>query len=260
MFKRTIQLVLVVYLITSALWAADAPFVGEWKLNSSKSKLPTMMKVESAAGDKYAFDFDGGGNRETIAPDGTDQPGQGGTTVAVTIEAPDSWKVVRKKDGRIILTANWKLSKDGSTLTDDARTFGTDGSSGNFKYAFKRTAGTSGFVGTWESTSTSVDSFVMQVQPYEGDGLSFIVSAEGATINVKFDVKDYPVVGPNVPPGLASSARLVNGHTLEITNKFNGKAVGTREVSLSSDGKTLTMTLPAPKGRSEPSILVFERQ
>ena len=40
---------------------------------------------------------------------------------------------------------------------------------------YKRTAGTSGFAGTWESTSEALNSvFVLKVQPYEADGLSFI--------------------------------------------------------------------------------------
>ena len=67
---------------------ANEPFVGEWKLDPSKSKLTDQMKVESVAGNKYAFDF-GGGSAETIVPNGTDQPGLAGTTLSITIEAPD---------------------------------------------------------------------------------------------------------------------------------------------------------------------------
>jgi len=101
--------------------------------------------------------------------------------------------------------------------------------------------------------------FVIKVQPYEGDGLSFIDSSEGVTKNVKFDGKDYPNVGANVPAGSASSARRVNEHTLEVTDKFSGKVTDTQEINLSSDGKTLTMTVHTV-GRTEPNILVFERQ
>jgi hypothetical protein len=56
-----------------------------------------------------------------------------------------------------------------------------------------------------------------------------------------------------------SSARRVNGRTLEVTDKLKGKVMDTREIQLSSDGKTLTMTVHAA-GRTEPNILVFERQ
>jgi hypothetical protein len=259
MFMRTIPLLLVTYLVSGPLCAANDPFVGEWKLNPSKSKLTDQMKVESVAGNKYAVDF-GGGSAEMIAPDGTDQPGLARTTLSITIEGPDSWKVVRKQDGRILLTAYWKLSKDGNTLTDDYTQFGPNGSSTNVKYVYNRTAGTSGFAGTWESTSETLNSvYVIKVQPYEGDGLSFIYSSQGVTKNVKFDGKDYPSVGPNAPPGSTSSARRVNEHTLSITGKINGKVAGTQETTLSADGKTLTQTIHAA-GRTAPNILVFERQ
>jgi len=46
-----------------------------------------VIKVESVAGDKYAFDF-GGGSAETIAVNGTDQAGIAGTTVSVIAEGP----------------------------------------------------------------------------------------------------------------------------------------------------------------------------
>jgi hypothetical protein len=246
-------------LVRGALWAANDPFVGEWKLNPSKSKLIDQMKVESVGGNKYAFDF--GGGPEAIAVDSTDQPGAGGTTLSVTAEAPDAWKLVRKKDGRVLITGNWKLSKDGNTLTDDFTFFPRNGSpASNVKYTYRRTAGTSGFAGTWEGTSDTVNAvIVVKVQPYEEDGLSFVNPSEEETTNVKFDGKEYPNVGPNVSPGSVSSARRVNASALEITDKFNGKVTGTRQVQLSSDRKTLTITVHTP-GRREPNILVFERQ
>jgi hypothetical protein len=51
----------------------------------------------------------------------------------------------------------------------------------------------------------------------------------------------------------------VNEHTLEVTDKFNGKVADTQEIKLSSDSKTLTMTVHTA-GRTEPNVLVFERQ
>ena len=259
MLKHSFRLVLVACLMAAALWAANDPFVGEWKLNPSKSKLSDVMKVESAGGNKYAFDF-GGGSPETIVVDGTDQPGTGGTTLSVTSEGPDSWKVVRKKSGRILITAIWELSKDGKTLRDNFTFIGPDGNSSNVKYVYQRTAGTSGFAGTWEGTSEAVDAvFVLKVQPYQGDGLSFITPSQGNTKNVKFDGKDYPNEGANVSPGSVSSARRVNEHSLERTDKVGGKIVDTRQIELSSDLKTLTMTVHNA-GRRQPDILVFERQ
>ena len=192
--------------------------------------------------------------------DGTDQPGNFGSTLSVTVEGPDTWKVIRKKDGRMLITATWKLSKDGNTLTDDFTGIEPSGSTFNLNYVYRRTAGSSGFAGTWESTSETVNSvFVLQVRPYEGDGLSFIDPSEEETKNVKFDGKDYPNLGPNVAPGSASSVRRLNERTLEMTDKIDGKVMDAQQIELSSDLKTLTMTVHTVS-RSEPNILVFERQ
>ena len=59
MLNRSPRLLLVACLVTSTLWAANDPFVGDWKLNPSKSKLTDEMKVEKIGANKYAFDFEG---------------------------------------------------------------------------------------------------------------------------------------------------------------------------------------------------------
>ena len=168
MLKRTFQLLLVASLVTATLRAATDPFVGDWKLNSSKSKLVDHMKVESLGGDRYEFDL--GGGPERIVADGTDQAGAFGTMLSVTVEGPDTWKVVRKKDGRMLLTGNWKLSQDGNTLTDNYTEFDPKGSPSTTNYLFTRTAGGPGFAGTWESTMPMTSSFVLRFAPMKGTG------------------------------------------------------------------------------------------
>jgi hypothetical protein len=52
----------------------------------------------------------------------------------------------------------------------------------------------------------------------------------------------------------------VNERSLEITDKLKGKITGTRQIELSTDLKTLTMTVRLV-GQSRPkSILVFDRE
>jgi hypothetical protein len=126
MFKRIVEiLLLAVCVATGMAWAAESSFIGIWKLDASKSRLPDEMKIQSKGGNKYAFDF--GGAIETIVVGGSDQPGYGGTLLSVKAEGADTWVVQRKKDGRLLLTATWKLAKDGNTLTDFFR--GSDRSS-----------------------------------------------------------------------------------------------------------------------------------
>jgi len=259
MFTRIVKILPVACLVTSTAWAAESPFIGEWKLDPSKTRMPDEMKVESKGGDKYAFDF--GGGAETIVVDGSDQPGgYGGTLLSVKAEAPDTWIVERKKDGRLLLRATWKLSKDGSALTDYFREFGSDGSTLSMDYVYRRTGGGSGFAADWQSIKETMNSpFPLQVKAFQGDGLSFITPLEKKTQDVKFDGKDYPNEGPAGDRGASSSAQRVDERTLVITDKANGKVTDTETIGLSADLKTLTITTRVP-GIDKPSVMVFERK
>ncbi len=241
-----------------SVWAQDSPFVGQWKLNPAKSKLTDVMKVESLGGNRYSFDL-GGPNPEQIAVDGTDQPGILGTTLAVSAEGPNHWTVVRKKDGKVQVTGIWTLAADGNTLHDDFTYTGPKGDTVHMVYVYQRKGGGPGFAGKWVSTTEQVDTvYEIKVQPYEGDGLSFISPSESVTRNVKFDGNDYPNAGPGTA-GSATSARRLDGGAVELTDKLNGKVTDTQKVEVSADGKTMTMTVHLTT-RDEPDVLVFERQ
>ena len=238
--------------------SAGNPFLGEWKLNPARSKLTDVMKIESVGGNKYAFNF--GGGAETVVVDGTDQPGISGSTLSVAAEGPNSWKVVRKKDGRMLLTANWTLSDDGKSLTDDYTGINPNGSTNNLKYVYNRKGAGSGFTGEWVSVTETMSSpLVLQIQPYEDDGLSLIIAARGSTQNFKLDGKDYPNLASNAASGSTFSLRRVNEHALELTYKVEGQALYTQQIELSPDLKTLTMTRLIVD-ETEPTIQVFDRQ
>jgi hypothetical protein len=262
----------VVCLAIGTLWAANDPFVGKWKVNPSKSKLIDEMKVEAVGENKYTLTF-GPGQVDTVVADGSDQPALSGTTLSITVKGPNSWEVVRKMKGRTLLTAHWTLSEDGKTLNDaftqylpsGTKLFGDplpDGSTLVLPYVYERTAGNSGFPGTWDSDSAKVKAGIeLQIQPSEGDGLSFKRSDEETVKKIKLDGNDYPDLDPNGgDKGTASSARRVNERSLEIAYKSKGKITSTWQVELSPDLKTLTMT-ERPVGQSRPkSILVFNRE
>jgi hypothetical protein len=257
MLKRGLQVALLAYLLPVTLWAATDSFVGDWKLNPSKSKLIDKMKVESLGGNKYEFDL--GGGPEKVVADGTDQPAVYGTMLSVTVEGPGAWKVVRKKDGKTLLTGKWKLSQDGNTLSDDYTEFGPNGSPTTAaNYLYQRTAQGPGFAGTWESHMPMESAFILQIRPYEENGLSFIRSAED-TRNLKFDGKDHPNKGRGAAEGSTLSARRVNERSLEITDKVKDKVTKTERIELSPDLKTLTRTV-SPLGQREPNVFVFDPQ
>jgi hypothetical protein len=185
MLKRAFRLLLpLACLIPTAASAADDPMLGNWKLNAQESRLIDEMKVASLGGNKYSFDF-GGGPPETIVADGTDQPGNFGTTMSTTIVSPDKWRGERKKDGKVQIVGIWTLSEDGRTLHDDFTYFPDSGKAVHLVYVYERRRTGSGFAGDWVSTSAQVDTvFVVQIKPFDGDGLSIVNSAEGSTKNM----------------------------------------------------------------------------
>jgi hypothetical protein len=258
MLKRILEILAAVCLVTSMASSAQSPFIGQWKFDTSRSRTPDEMKVQSQGGDKYTFDF--GGGAETIVVDGTNQPGLEGTLLSAKREAQDTWIVERKKDGRLMIRATWKLSGDGSTLTDYYREFESDGSTLSLDYVYQRNGGGAGFAADWQSIKETRNSpLLMEVKAYEGDGLSFIIPSQHRTQNVIFDGKEYSVDGSNAGQGVAISARRVDEHNLVITHKYNEKFMGTEDVGLSADIKTLTITLHY-SGRDKPDVMVYQRQ
>jgi hypothetical protein len=256
--KRVLRLLPMACLATGMMWAADNSFLGEWKLVPSKSRMPDEMKVESKGGNTYAFDF--GGGSETIVVDGPDQPGRGGTMLSVKADGPYFWTVERKKNGKLLLRGTWKLSEDGNMLEDLYREFESDGSTLSMDYIYRRSGVGSGFAADWQSIRETMNSpYFLVVKAYQRDGLSFISPMEQERKNVKFDGKDYPNEGPNTDTGSTSSIRQVNEHTLEITDKANGKLKATEQIELSADLKTLTITMHIA-GKDKPNVMVFERQ
>jgi hypothetical protein len=255
--KRFFLLLIIVATAASGLQAAAGSFVGKWKLNPEKSIMHDQMKVTSAGTNRYAFDF--GDGPEFIIVNGADQPGLDGTTLAVTPESPRVWRVVRKKDGRMQISAIWTLSPEGKSLRDDFTGYPPNGSSFTIHYIYTPIGAASGFAATWDSTSEKAGRTEIEVQAYQDNGLAFINQAQHSTKNMKFDGKDYPVKDANAEAGAMSSARRVNASTLEFIEKRHGKVTDTQRIELSPDGKTLTMTIQPASGR-KPNVLVFERE
>ncbi len=159
-----------------------------------------------------------------------------------------------------MLRATWKLSEDGSTLTDYYREFESDGSTLSLDYVYQRIGGGSGFAADWQSIKETRNTpLSMEVKAYEGDGLSFITPSQRRPQNVKFDSKDYALDGSNAGQGMVISARRVDEYNLVITHKYNGDMKGTENIGLSADQKTLTITLHYT-GRDKPDVMVYQRQ
>lgn len=76
----------------------------------------------------------------------------------------------------------------------------------------------------------------------------------------KFDGKDYPLTGDGTAD--SRSYRMINKHTLALTNKKAGRTILTGRLVVSADGKTRTVTTTATgaKGKKVRNVAVYDKQ
>jgi len=239
--------------------AEDDSFVGKWKFNPDKSQLNGLTyKVDQAGNGQYTFSFGDGSETLTF---GKDHVTKYGNTWLITQSGPNAWKWVQKRNGKVFSDAMWTVSDDGAASTYVSTETRPDGSTSHDETKLKRTAGgTSGLVGTWESTEIKVGTpTVMEMAKWEGNGYSMKNPTFQGKAEFKLDGKEYTPKGPRVAKGTTVSGKAIDAHNMELTYKLKGKTTETDRWELSADGKTLTNTVNYP-GESKPEVDVFERQ
>ena len=116
---------------SAALFAADNPFVGTWKLNTAKSKfspgtaLKEMTVTFEAVGSEFkrtatGVDADGQpiSQGSTVAWDGMDHKiDMPGGTVAVKVVNDHTSNFTIKHEGKIVDSGRAVVSKDGKAMT-----------------------------------------------------------------------------------------------------------------------------------------------
>ena len=105
------------------------------------------------------------------------------------------------------------------------------------------------------------------VYSMEGDNLKVTIDGTDAdgkpTHNEwtgKFDGKDYPVTGSTIEDSRA--VKKVNDRTLSVSQKKDGKVVGTGRIVVAPDGKsrTVTITRTGADGKKIVSRAVYDKQ
>ena len=92
------------------------------------------------------------------------------------------------------------------------------------------------------------------------DGIASDGTSRHSEWTGKFDGKDYPVTGDLGTD--MRSYKKVNDHTLELTNKKDGKVVSRGTAVVSADGKTRTVSITqvGSKGTTTKSTAVYDKQ
>jgi hypothetical protein len=241
---------------TSVAVAADAPYVGTWKLNAAKSQLTgDILSIEKTTssmhydvnGFAYDFNLDG---REYPLPDG-------GTTSWTAIDAK-TWQVINRRNGRI--SATYRLVLDGEKLRIQSMRSKASGGTSDESSTATLVSGGPGFLGRWRISAVTKPAITtMQIASNGDDGVTLVFSDSGAMCKAKFDGRDYPLTGPFVGTGETYVMKKTGPRSFEVVEKLNGKPLYIDNVSVSGDGKTLTFDSTATASRN-PAKVIYDRQ
>jgi hypothetical protein len=243
---RTLRLFGVVLAVLVSVPAiAQSAFDGTWKFNLSDAQFPKKPDVFLLQDGMY--------HCKTCAPaidvkaDGQDQPVSGHpyyNTVSIKVVDDRTIEEVDKKDGKTVAMSKTVVSHDGKTATfefsDSSNTNGAPVTGkGSVTQVSKGPAGSHAVSGSWVTSKldTISDNGLMVTFKVEGGSLS-MTNPTGQSYVAKLDGTDAPYKGD---PGITSvSVKSIGQHTIEETDKRDGKVISVGRMTVSADGKTIT--------------------
>src|SRR5262249_7431275 len=160
---------LLLLLAGGVLTAADAGYVGKWKMNPAKSDFgqSTITMEQLPSGDmKSTMD----GQSYTYKLDGKEYPTPWGMTMAWKSVDANTWETVARTNGKVSETATWKLSPDGKTLTADVKRVKADGGTSDDSLVLQRISGGPGLKGKWRTKKNEARSPETLTHAAKGDG------------------------------------------------------------------------------------------
>jgi len=246
-------------LAAGAIAAGDLPYAGKWKMNQAKSdfKGTTMTYSQTATGE---MEYNADGLSYKFKTDGKEYPAVFGMTATWKQIDPVTFETVDKMNGKVISTDTTKISADGKSMTVESKGTKPNGESFDDTVAFQRVSGGPGMAGKWKTAQVKVGSpGVMEFSAAGSDGLTLTLSDYQATCTAKFDGKDYPATGPQVPPGFTLAIRKTGARSFEMIEKDHGKDLYKVEYTVSADGKTLT-EIGGATATNEKIKVVYDRQ
>jgi hypothetical protein len=228
-----------------AIAAATSPFDGTWKSRLDAAQFSKKPNTQLIVKGMYTC--------STCVPkievkaDGTDQAVTGHAyydTVAVTVLSDASFRVVRKKAGKIIFDDTYKLSADKNALelnfTDQS---GTQSATGDImlKRVSQAPAGAHAASGSWV-----YDKIVSMSD--SGITVSFVSTPNGLKMNAATGQSyDAAFGGPAVMQQgdigkTMVSLKKIGPREFEETDQRDGKTTDITKFVVSADGKSITAT------------------
>lgn len=240
---------------------AQSPFDGTWRIVPAKAKFdPKPFTIYTSQGWYHcvsctpSYDVQADGQFHAIA-------GQSFDTISVTIVDPHTISVVTKKGDKTMEEDTIAVPADGKTASVKSVTYPLNGgpaqdSSMKLKRVGTLPAEVHATSGNWLPlgfTDTDADlSFTFKT---DGDQFS-MTDPTGDSYTAKFDGNDYPMksYGSN-----SVSLKRVDAHTIVETDKRDGKVVGEQKMTVSPDGKTMTLEMHNPQSNRNSTYIATKK-
>ncbi|RPJ86501.1 MAG: hypothetical protein EHM18_05900 [Acidobacteria bacterium] len=259
--KRTFWISAILCLIAAGveLSAGENPFVGTWKLNPEKSKFTgnTISYEQLSSGE---WKSTAAGMSYTFRMDGKEHQGLFDRKVTWNQANERTWESTVQAGGKTLVAQRFEISPDDKTMKVTSR--GTTPSGEKFEdvSTYSRQSGSTGLAGKWKSDKVQISSpTVVEFKPHGSNGISVMLPAYKASVDLSFDGTDTKATGPTIPAGMTFSAKKLDERTFEFTEKHDGKPIYKMTFKVSEDGKTITET-GKPAGVDEPFMAVYDRQ
>jgi len=251
-------------LLMPSVVMAQSSFDGTWKIDLSKVQMPKKPDVLLLQNGMY--------DCKTCAPaisikaDGDDHPVTGHPyfdTMALKVVDDHTVQETQKKAGKVVATSKTVVAADGKTATfefndsSDTNAAPVTGN-GTMTRVAAGPKGSHAISGSWRTTSYGNVSDNALTFTYKVDGTMLsMTSPTGQAYNAKLDGTDAPYAGD---PGTTSvSVKKLGTNAIEESDKRNGKVISVAKMTVSADGKTMTIAVN-DKLRGSTSTYVATKQ
>jgi len=246
--KSLVCFVLLIFLRVPPQATAQSDFDGRWKIDLDESQSSTTQ---------YSYLLQRGiyycstcNPSIEIRADGKDHKITGAPcydTVALKVIDPRTTEETDKRNGKPVGTTRMTVSADGNTATVEwTETCNAQGDAIAGKDLMARLSqnpqGSHAISGSWRITkrmNRSENALVVTLK-LECNSFSFADPA-GQSYTAKLDGTETPFKGDL--SNTMVSVRLIDDHTIEETDKREGRVVEITRFTLSSDGKTMTVSM-----------------
>jgi hypothetical protein len=233
-------------LLAPAMSFGQSPFDGTWMTRTDTTRVPARPDKYSLSNNLY--ECLSCVPKVAVKADGSDQQVTGHPyydTIAVHVVDASSVELIKKKNGKTMLTQTDTVLPDGNTLTEKF----TDQTEDRpitgeviLSRISKAPAGAHPVSGVWRTQRVNNLSGNSTTITYHASAEGLRMSdLNGQSYDARFDGQDYPMQGD--PSHTMVSLKRVSERIIEETDKHNGKVDSVTRITVSPDGKSIHVVI-----------------